>query len=411
MSDSDFDLDQLKDVDLTQLGGEEGDGDDVFRTGGGACDEVANSFSKISVTNWVKSGHQWEASAPSNPFQLTQEYLRDWGDRRQQEHSRQMHQETSGPLVVGGSRDSRARASFSSLGSAAGGAVQSPPGFDDQAGAGAPPPPGFYPMTTTVSSATGMVASSSGVPQFSAPSTTPKHFKFPSGGGANGQVSLQQQQNTQSLAARGLLPSQRLGLTPSPLPFGSTRGGGLRPHRPQYNFCVFCKNNGEDEKFYMTHTLKDDNGLIRCPVLMNYVCPICGASGKVAHTIRYCPKNKDDRYHDNFAPITLLKGMRSSTGKTRMADNVESWMEPPTSVQRGGFGAQGSGGSGYRPQPQMLPAANDQHFRPVLGQGPLQTSAMSTFHHTTGLGPQPSAHHTTIRSFMNTPPPGHYRYQ
>ena len=51
MSDSDFDLDQLKDVDLTQLGGEEGDGDDVFRTGGGACDEVANSFSKISVTN------------------------------------------------------------------------------------------------------------------------------------------------------------------------------------------------------------------------------------------------------------------------------------------------------------------------------------------------------------------------
>ena len=73
--------------------------------------------------------------------------------------------------------------------------------------------------------------------------------------------------------------------------------------------------------------------LNRCPVLMNYVCPICGASGKVAHTIRYCPKNKDDRYHDNFAPITLLKGMRSSTGKTRMADNVESWMEPPTSVQ------------------------------------------------------------------------------
>ena len=66
---------------------------------------------------------------------------------------------------------------------------------------------------------------------------------------------------------------------------------------------------------------------------MNYVCPICGASGKVAHTIRYCPKNKDDRYHDNFAPITLLKGMRSSTGKTRMADNVESWMEPPTGLQ------------------------------------------------------------------------------
>ena len=55
-----------------------------------------------------------------------------------------------------------------------------------------------------------------------------------------------------------MLPSQRLGLTPSPIGMG--RG---RMPRPQYNFCVFCKNNGEDEKFYMTHTLKDDGGLVR----------------------------------------------------------------------------------------------------------------------------------------------------
>ena len=94
-----------------------------------------------------------------------------------------------------------------------------------------------------------------------------------------------------------MLPSQRLGLTPPPIGMSVGRPGGLgmRPPRPQYNFCVFCKNNGEDEKFYMTHTLKDDNGLVRCPVLLNYVCPICGATGKIAHTIRYCPKNKDDR--------------------------------------------------------------------------------------------------------------------
>ena len=85
------------------------------------------------------------------------------------------------------------------LGSAATGAVQSPPGFDDPVGAtvAAPPPPGFYPMTTA-SSGIGMVASSSGVthgrstPVFPGPSTTPKHFRFPPGGGAIGQVSSQQ---------------------------------------------------------------------------------------------------------------------------------------------------------------------------------------------------------------------------
>ena len=83
----------------------------------------------------------------------------------------------------------------------------------------------------------------------------------------------------------------------------------------KYNFCVFCKNNGEDETFYLSHTLKDDYGRVRCPVLWNYQCPICGATGAVSHTIRYCPENKDDKYHEDFAAITVLKSMRSSVGK------------------------------------------------------------------------------------------------
>ena len=68
------------------------------------------------------------------------------------------------------------------------------------------------------------------------------------------------------------------------------------PRRPRpkitYNFCVFCKNNGEDEMYYLSHTLKNDDGLVTCPVLSAYICPICGATGPVAHTIKYCPNNK-----------------------------------------------------------------------------------------------------------------------
>jgi hypothetical protein len=34
------------------------------------------------------------------------------------------------------------------------------------------------------------------------------------------------------------------------------------PANIKYDFCVFCKNNGEDEKYYLCHTLKDDQGRV-----------------------------------------------------------------------------------------------------------------------------------------------------
>ena len=64
MSDSDFDLGQLE-VDLTQLGGDEAEDltDEVFaEEEQERFEDITNSFSKVSVTNWVKSGHQWETS-------------------------------------------------------------------------------------------------------------------------------------------------------------------------------------------------------------------------------------------------------------------------------------------------------------------------------------------------------------
>lgn len=55
--------------------------------------------------------------------------------------------------------------------------------------------------------------------------------------------------------------------------------------------CVFCRNNGESESFYTSHYLKDTDGKVTCPVLRAYTCPLCGANGDTAHTIKYCPEN------------------------------------------------------------------------------------------------------------------------
>lgn len=54
--------------------------------------------------------------------------------------------------------------------------------------------------------------------------------------------------------------------------------------------CVFCKNNGADEKIYRNHTVKDSMGRVLCPTLRLYRCPICGEDGDKSHTVKYCPK-------------------------------------------------------------------------------------------------------------------------
>ncbi|NP_001128394.1 protein nanos [Nasonia vitripennis] len=84
--------------------------------------------------------------------------------------------------------------------------------------------------------------------------------------------------------------------------------------KPLPNECVFCKNNGEDIKIYKKHLLKDADGKILCPILRNYTCPICGANGDAAHTIKYCPANKQTH---SLASMNTLKTLRNSTGRRR----------------------------------------------------------------------------------------------
>ncbi|XP_033125034.1 nanos homolog 1-like [Anneissia japonica] len=76
------------------------------------------------------------------------------------------------------------------------------------------------------------------------------------------------------------------------------------------DWCVFCKNNGEMESVYMSHILKNVDGKVRCPILRKYTCPICGMNGDHAHTIKYCPHNREE---ERQQPVTL-RTPRTSTG-------------------------------------------------------------------------------------------------
>lgn len=61
------------------------------------------------------------------------------------------------------------------------------------------------------------------------------------------------------------------------------------------DLCRFCRQNGETARVYRSHKLKADDGKVICPILWNYTCPICAATGDYAHTRRYCPQAKRQR--------------------------------------------------------------------------------------------------------------------
>ncbi|CAG2175354.1 unnamed protein product [Oppiella nova] len=82
--------------------------------------------------------------------------------------------------------------------------------------------------------------------------------------------------------------------------------------------CKFCKNNNETPEMYNSHVCKDPNGVTVCPVLRNYDCPKCrSGGGDSAHTLRYCPLNKEGDKDYKPSVIKVLKNGRSADGKKR----------------------------------------------------------------------------------------------
>jgi protein nanos 1 len=72
--------------------------------------------------------------------------------------------------------------------------------------------------------------------------------------------------------------------------------------------CVFCRNNGEKEQIYTSHTLKDAANRVSCPILRLYQCPICHATADNAHTIKYCQFAEKEN-----GSIKLFKDSRMNT--------------------------------------------------------------------------------------------------
>jgi len=104
--------------------------------------------------------------------------------------------------------------------------------------------------------------------------------------------------------------------------------------------CVFCRNNGENELIYSSHSLKDPMGNVTCPILRAYQCPICGATGSQAHTIKYCQATGDDQQRHVPTPYEKMLSMQTLAFDDNYTSSIPSYLaqfNSPSSLYSNGW--------------------------------------------------------------------------
>lgn len=72
-------------------------------------------------------------------------------------------------------------------------------------------------------------------------------------------------------------------------------------NQSQQQICGFCRKNRETEQLYRSHTTKDEQGRVICPILKRLRCRSCGATGAEAHTLSNCPNVVNGRNQQRAA--------------------------------------------------------------------------------------------------------------
>lgn len=101
--------------------------------------------------------------------------------------------------------------------------------------------------------------------------------------------------------------------------------------KPPITHCVLCRSNGEPYGIVMSHTLRDSNQNVTCPVLLRYTCPICNAKG--SHTISYCPLQNSRRARSSCSAGYLLRKQRRQENQY---SNIQRVQAPGSSTKSGG---------------------------------------------------------------------------